>query len=205
MITRLISTYYERHTVGVGITREGTDFCALLNYLLLFTILMICGNDIRISIVLNCWLVALETTCGRCKSCDCLSTISESVFLYKDNNEKLIIIIIESSWGHFKLSVRMTNLTNTSIIAANYQQIIRMICQFCRSIQLMIIMWNCHCRCCRRCRYRNSSLTTWHIARRWRRWPANGHNFKSNEHKCDENCWHDAYKVRRRVLCISDS
>mgnify|MGYP003507264387 CR=1 FL=1 len=116
-----------------------------------------------------------------------------------------LIIIIESSWGHFKLSVRVTNLTNTSIIAANYQQIIRMICQFCRSIQLMIIMWHCHSRCCRRCRYRNSSLTTWRIARRWRRWPANGHNFKSNEHKCDENCRHDAYKVRRWVLCISDN
>lgn len=156
---------------------------------------MICRNDIRISIVLNCWLVALETTRRRCKSCDCLPTIVDSVFLWRQQRE------VNYRRGHFVLSAA-TNLANTSIIAANYQQIIRMICQFCRSIQLMIIMRNCHCRCCWRCRYRNSSLTTWRIARRRRWWPANGHNFKSNKHKCDENCRHDAYIVRRWVLCI---
>jgi hypothetical protein len=74
MFTRLISTYYSGHRLG----------CAgALNYLL-FTILMIRGNNVGISIrivVGHRWLVALETARGRSKCGDCLTAVVDAILL----------------------------------------------------------------------------------------------------------------------------
>lgn len=66
------------------------EFLFLLNYLLLFTILMIRGYNVRISIVIYRRLVALETTRGRCKCSDCLPTVVNTIFLRPKKGVRLI-------------------------------------------------------------------------------------------------------------------
>lgn len=123
----------------------------LLNYLLLFTILMIRGNNVRVSIVVYRWLVALEAARGRCECCDCLPTIANAVFLHAWVREGLIsrnvldfmfvcVYTLETSANDRATKKLLTTNLNTAVVAANYQQIVRMICQLRRPIQLMIVL-----------------------------------------------------------------